>query len=84
LKTYRLIGADGREVLSATPGTLGCHRRQVPPEGLRDMESFPSMSDMDYKELDDDVPEFEREGLKAKPREEPTPEAEADTEADEQ
>jgi methylphosphotriester-DNA--protein-cysteine methyltransferase len=24
---YRLIGADGREVLSATPGTLGGHRK---------------------------------------------------------
>jgi hypothetical protein len=27
LKTYRLIGPDGREVASATPGTLGGHRR---------------------------------------------------------
>ena len=26
-KLYRLIGADGREVLSETPGTLGGHRR---------------------------------------------------------
>jgi methylphosphotriester-DNA--protein-cysteine methyltransferase len=25
--TYRLIGPDGREVLSETPGTLGGHRR---------------------------------------------------------
>jgi hypothetical protein len=25
-RTYRLIGADGREVRSATPGTLGGHR----------------------------------------------------------
>ena len=24
---FRLIGADGREVLSATPGTLGGHRK---------------------------------------------------------
>jgi methylphosphotriester-DNA--protein-cysteine methyltransferase len=24
---YRLIGADGREVLSETPGTLGGHRK---------------------------------------------------------
>jgi hypothetical protein len=42
------------------------------------------MSDMDYKELDDDVPEFEREGLKPKPREEPAPERSDDPdEADE-
>jgi methylphosphotriester-DNA--protein-cysteine methyltransferase len=26
-KLYRLIGADGREILSETPGTLGGHRR---------------------------------------------------------
>ena len=26
-KLYRLIGPDGREVLSKTPGTLGGHRR---------------------------------------------------------
>jgi methylphosphotriester-DNA--protein-cysteine methyltransferase len=26
-RTYRLIGPDGREALSATPGTLGGHRR---------------------------------------------------------
>ena len=26
-KLYRLIGADGRELLSETPGTLGGHRR---------------------------------------------------------
>ena len=26
-KTYRLIGADGREVVSTMPGTLGGHRR---------------------------------------------------------
>jgi hypothetical protein len=26
-KRYRLIGADGLELLSATPGTLGGHRR---------------------------------------------------------
>ena len=25
--TYRLLGADGRPYLSATPGTLGGHRR---------------------------------------------------------
>jgi hypothetical protein len=25
--TYRLIGADGRELLSEVPGTLGGHRR---------------------------------------------------------
>ena len=25
--TYRLLGADGRSYLSATPGTLGGHRR---------------------------------------------------------
>ena len=27
MKQYRLIGADGREYLSLTPGTLGGHRR---------------------------------------------------------
>ena len=27
MKQYRLIGADGREYLSPTPGTLGGHRR---------------------------------------------------------
>jgi len=27
VKQYRLIGADGREYLSPTPGTLGGHRR---------------------------------------------------------
>ena len=27
VKTYRLIGPDGLEVLSPTPGTLGGHRR---------------------------------------------------------
>jgi methylphosphotriester-DNA--protein-cysteine methyltransferase len=27
VKQYRLIGADGREYLSSTPGTLGGHRR---------------------------------------------------------
>ena len=27
MKQYRLIGADGREFLSPTPGTLGGHRR---------------------------------------------------------
>ena len=27
MKQYRLIGADGREYLSSTPGTLGGHRR---------------------------------------------------------
>jgi len=27
VKRYRLIGADGREVLSGRPGTLGGHRR---------------------------------------------------------
>ncbi len=26
-KTYRLIGADGRDVVSETPGALGGHRR---------------------------------------------------------
>jgi hypothetical protein len=26
-KLYKLIGADGQQVLSATPGTLGGHRR---------------------------------------------------------
>jgi hypothetical protein len=26
-RLYRLVGADGREVLSPTPGTLGGHRR---------------------------------------------------------
>jgi len=26
-KLYRLIGADGKQVLSETPGTLGGHRR---------------------------------------------------------
>jgi len=26
-RTYRLIGADGLELLSTTPGTLGGHRR---------------------------------------------------------
>ena len=26
-KPYRLVGGDGREVLSETPGTLGGHRR---------------------------------------------------------
>ena len=26
-KRYRLLGADGREVQSATPGTVGGHRR---------------------------------------------------------
>jgi Metal binding domain of Ada len=27
VKRYRLIGSDGRELLSETPGTLGGHRR---------------------------------------------------------
>ena len=27
MKQYRLIGTDGREYLSPTPGTLGGHRR---------------------------------------------------------
>jgi hypothetical protein len=27
-KLYRLVGADGRELLSPTPGELGGHRRQ--------------------------------------------------------
>jgi hypothetical protein len=27
VKQYRLIGADGKEFLSPTPGTLGGHRR---------------------------------------------------------
>jgi hypothetical protein len=27
LKTYRLVGVDGVEVLSTSPGTLGGHRR---------------------------------------------------------
>ena len=27
MKRYRLIGADGREYVSPTPGTLGGHRR---------------------------------------------------------
>ena len=27
-KLYKLIGADGKEQLSPTPGTLGGHRRQ--------------------------------------------------------
>jgi metal binding Ada-like protein len=27
VKRYRLVGPDGREVLSASPGTLGGHRR---------------------------------------------------------
>ena len=48
------------------------------------MESFQSMSDMDYKELDDDAPEFERAGLKPTPRDQPEPERDDDAdEADE-
>ena len=27
VKQYRLLGADGRELLSPTPGTLGGHRK---------------------------------------------------------
>jgi hypothetical protein len=37
------------------------------------------MSDMDYKELEDDAPpEFERAGLKPRPRDEPAPEPDED------
>jgi hypothetical protein len=36
------------------------------------------MSDMDHRELDEDAPEFERQGLKPKPRSEPEAEPEPD------